>query len=129
MRCSTNVSRTVLALLLAVPTSGAAFAAMPLSAVGALHQYCAELDATTHPGLVVLEQPVMTDELATFGGTAFVAQYSGAAPAPGRASENRAREVKLVHQSDRAVPDLSQPPPASPLSIPASPSVTDASDS
>lgn len=83
MRCSTIVSHVIVALLLVVPISGAAFSATPLAAVGALHQYCAELDATTHPGLVIIEQPVMTDELATFGGTAFVAQYSRADSAAG----------------------------------------------
>lgn len=75
MKCRAVVSGLSLVFLLLL-TSGAVFAAIPLSAVGALQQYCAESDATTHPKIVFIEQPVMTDELATFGGTTFVAQYS-----------------------------------------------------
>ena len=51
-------------------------AAMPLSAVGALEQYCSDDGAAAHPEVVIIEQPIMTDDLATFGGSGFVAQYT-----------------------------------------------------
>ena len=74
MRCPRLNSFLIVAAVLL--TGGPAFAAMPLSAVGVLQQYCADEAVAPHPEVVVLEQPVMTDDLATFGGSGFVAQYT-----------------------------------------------------
>ena len=66
---------TALAVVLLALMSGAALAEVSMSGAGVLHQYCADEEATPHPRLVVMRQVVMTDELATFGGTLFVGIY------------------------------------------------------
>ena len=66
---------TTLAIALMALTTGAALAGVSMSGAGVLHQYCADEEVTSHPRVIVMRQIVMTDELATFGGTVFAGIY------------------------------------------------------
>lgn len=66
---------TCVAALLSALLAASAAADVPLNGAGALHVYCADGSSSSHPGLLVMRQPMTTDELATFGGTLFAAIY------------------------------------------------------
>ena len=90
MNRTTSLSFFVAALLALL--AGAAAADHPLDAVGVLHQYCADQDPTPHKSLILMRQPVMTDELATFGGTVFLSIYT---PQVSSATENAKLAVRV----------------------------------
>ncbi|MCP4203240.1 MAG: hypothetical protein GY769_15055 [bacterium] len=69
--------------LVSLPATIATAGHLPLDAVGALHQYCADQSFTPHKNLIVMRQVMMTDELATFGGTLFAGIYTPQVPPSG----------------------------------------------
>lgn len=74
MRHTLPVLLSVLALLLA-PAVSPARAAVTETAQGMLHEYCADVDNSAHPGTVTVLQPIMSDRFAGPGPHALLLGY------------------------------------------------------